>query len=115
METLDHGQADQLISAGQPYDCSGSIWPRWGKRAQKPGSPILDPWGERFQVAVQRGEHRKNEQALHFIVWSKGPDKESGTADDVVVPPHQKPPTEVNRREPEVKSFVYLDDGEKFA
>lgn len=38
----------------------------------------LDPWGEPYQYRCP-GEHNKNS----YDLWSKGPDKQSGTADDI--------------------------------
>jgi len=38
----------------------------------------LDPWGEPYQYAYP-GKHNKS----GYDVWSKGPDKQDGTADDV--------------------------------
>ena len=38
----------------------------------------LDPWGEPYQYAFP-GKHNKNAPDI----WSKGPDKQDGTADDI--------------------------------
>jgi len=38
----------------------------------------LDPWGEPYQYAYP-GAHNKN----GYDLWSKGPDKQSGTEDDI--------------------------------
>jgi general secretion pathway protein G len=38
----------------------------------------LDPWGEPYQYASP-GTHNKDK----YDLWSKGPDKQSGTADDI--------------------------------
>ncbi|PTX91639.1 type II secretion system major pseudopilin GspG [Opitutus sp. ER46] len=38
----------------------------------------LDPWGEPYQYAAP-GTHNKD----GYDVWSKGPDKQSGTEDDI--------------------------------
>ncbi len=38
----------------------------------------LDPWGEPYQYAFP-GTHNKNS----YDLWSKGPDKQSGTDDDI--------------------------------
>ncbi|HSY53814.1 MAG TPA: type II secretion system protein GspG [Opitutaceae bacterium] len=38
----------------------------------------LDPWGEPYQYAYP-GVHNKSS----YDIWSKGPDKQSGTADDI--------------------------------
>jgi general secretion pathway protein G len=40
--------------------------------------PPLDPWGERYQYAMP-GKHNPKS----YDIWSKGPDKTDGTADDV--------------------------------
>jgi general secretion pathway protein G len=37
-----------------------------------------DPWGEPYQYAFP-GQHNKS----GYDIWSKGPDKQSGTADDI--------------------------------
>src|SRR5581483_8770678 len=42
------------------------------------GKIPLDPWGEPYQYRYP-GTHNKN----GYDVWSKGPDKQDGTADDV--------------------------------
>jgi general secretion pathway protein G len=42
------------------------------------GSIPLDPWQEPYQYAYP-GTHNKN----GYDLWSKGPDKQSGTADDI--------------------------------
>src|SRR6266545_7035715 len=34
---LEDSETDRLISKTHPYDCSGSVWPRWGERARQPG------------------------------------------------------------------------------
>jgi hypothetical protein len=40
-----------------------------------------DAWGQHFQVAA-----RSNNGRQEVIVWSNGPDGQSGTTDDIVVP-----------------------------
>jgi hypothetical protein len=91
---LQDVEADELILKIHPYDCSGSAWLRWGERARRAGGPLLDPWGERFQIAVRRST--QNAATLHndleIIVWSKGADRKSGTADDIVAPQGEKVP-----------------------
>ena len=45
-----------------------------------PGKTLLDPWGNRFNVAVRYYENKQ----LEFLVWSKGPDGVNGTEDDFI-------------------------------
>jgi general secretion pathway protein G len=42
------------------------------------GKVPVDPWGEPYQY-VFPGQHNKDS----YDLWSKGPDKQSGTADDI--------------------------------
>ncbi len=42
------------------------------------GKVPLDPWGEPYQYAYPGTKNKSS-----YDVWSKGPDKQSGTADDV--------------------------------
>jgi general secretion pathway protein G len=56
------GRADRW--RGGPYISDGKI--------------PLDPWGEPYQYAFP-GKHNPN----GYDLWSKGPDKQDGTADDI--------------------------------
>lgn len=54
-------------------------------RAERWGGPYLveaklpvDPWGEPYQYAYPGARNKTG-----YDVWSKGPDKQSGTADDI--------------------------------
>jgi len=49
---------------------------------------IVDCWGERFMIAARVAGNGYRE----FFVWSKGPDRKSGTQDDVTRPPVQTIP-----------------------
>ena len=56
-----------------------------------PQSPLLDPWGNRFEVAYCKlpGE------VYDFIVVSKGPDRVYGTEDDLVSRYETLPPPRI--------------------
>jgi hypothetical protein len=85
-QVLTSAEVDALTSELHRYDCSIPPW-RLLTPARKAGS-FLDPWGERFQVAIRR-EKREGEttaSSFHVVVWSKGPDRKSGTRDDLVAP-----------------------------
>lgn len=93
-KALDDGEVDVLISKIHSYDCSGSAWPRWGERGRRVGGPLLDPWGERFQIAVRRRppSTAASPNDLDVVVWSKGPDRKSSTEDDIVGSQEEKVP-----------------------
>lgn len=61
---------------------------RWhGPYIESPSGTVpLDPWGEPYQYAYP-GVHNKTS----YDLWSKGPDKQDGTADDIG---NWAPPTE---------------------
>lgn len=64
-----------LISAGLSFDAPS----RW----KTPNGKLVDAWGHRFQIAARR---KASGEAIEFVVWSAGPDGQSGTDDDIVVP-----------------------------
>ena len=43
---------------------------------------LLDPWGRRYEIALRRPLG----QELQALVWSNGPDRASGTSDDIAYP-----------------------------
>ncbi len=51
---------------------------RWGGPYLAEAKLPNDPWGEPYQYACP-GTHNKN----GYDIWSNGPDKQSGTADDI--------------------------------
>jgi general secretion pathway protein G len=51
---------------------------KWNGPYTTDGKIPLDPWGEPYQYAYP-GKHNKT----GYDVWSKGPDKVDGTADDI--------------------------------
>jgi len=52
---------------------------RWGKTPYiDDRSKLIDPWGEPYQYRCP-GTHNK----YGYDLWSKGPDKQDGTADDI--------------------------------
>jgi general secretion pathway protein G len=51
---------------------------KWGGPYITETKVPLDPWGEPYQYACP-GKHNKSS----YDVWSKGPDKQDGTADDI--------------------------------
>ncbi len=52
---------------------------RWGREPYlKEGASLLDPWGEPYMYAYPA---KKNKSG--YDAWSKGPDKQDGTADDI--------------------------------
>jgi general secretion pathway protein G len=61
---------------------------RWqGPYIESPSGTVpMDPWGEPYQYAYP-GVHNKS----GYDLWSKGPDKQDGTADDIG---NWAPPTE---------------------
>jgi general secretion pathway protein G len=52
--------------------------PNWRGPYIEKGRMPNDPWGEPYQYQSP-GQHNKDT----YDVWSKGPDKQSGTADDI--------------------------------
>jgi general secretion pathway protein G len=56
----------------------GSNADNWRGPYLADGKMPLDPWGEPYQYAYP-GVHNKSS----YDIWSKGPDKQSGTADDI--------------------------------
>ena len=50
----------------------------WRGPYVEPNGIPPDPWGEPYQYAYP-GQHNKSS----YDLWSKGPDKQSGTADDI--------------------------------
>jgi general secretion pathway protein G len=53
--------------------------PRWDGPYVENALNLVDPWGEPYQYEYP-GRHNKE----GYDLWSKGPDRQSGTADDVV-------------------------------
>jgi general secretion pathway protein G len=51
---------------------------RWQGPYIESAMNLVDPWGEPYQYEYP-GRHNKDS----FDLWSKGPDKQSGTADDI--------------------------------
>jgi general secretion pathway protein G len=51
---------------------------RWKGPYLEDGKAPIDPWGEPYQYRCP-GAHNKNT----YDVWSKGPDRQEGTADDI--------------------------------
>ena len=51
---------------------------RWNGPYIEKAIHLVDPWGEPYQYAYP-GTHNKDS----FDLWSKGPDKQAGTADDI--------------------------------
>jgi general secretion pathway protein G len=51
---------------------------KWFGPYVEAGKLAADPWGEPYQYAYP-GTHNKG----GYDIWSKGPDKQSGTADDI--------------------------------
>lgn len=51
---------------------------RWSGPYIEKAINLVDPWGEPYQYAYP-GTHNKDS----YDLWSKGPDKQAGTADDI--------------------------------
>jgi general secretion pathway protein G len=51
---------------------------RWAGPYGEGSKPPLDPWGEPYQYEYP-GKHNKSS----YDIWSKGPDHQSGTDDDI--------------------------------
>ena len=76
--TLDQTESDRLLKSAEPGRClHGST-----------GTSTTDPWGQPIHIAIRSSAGRKTE----YLLWSAGPDRISGTEDDVVVPYGEKPP-----------------------
>ena len=56
----------------------GSKADRWRGPYIEGGKIPLDPWGEPYQYASPGSKNKGG-----YDLWSKGPDKQSGTADDI--------------------------------
>ena len=54
-------------------------------RCHTPDGKFGDAWGERFQILARRRDGRRE-----YIIWSKGPDRVSGSDDDIVFPESQR-------------------------
>lgn len=74
---LTDDEYDPLMRRLHPYDCGGMKW-GLAKRSDVP----TDAWGKRFRVAVRQSANG----TIESIVWSKGADGGSRTADDIVIP-----------------------------
>lgn len=57
---------------------SASASPRWSGPYLDVKTVPVDPWGEPYLYAYP-GQHRKD----GYDLWSKGPDRQSGTEDDI--------------------------------
>lgn len=68
----------RLVDAGEALD----VCPH----CQTINGVITDTWGNRFEIAVRNVDNEE----LNVVVWSKGPDRVSGTEDDIVVPEEGK-------------------------
>ena len=76
--TLDQTESDRLLKSAEPGRClHGST-----------GTSTTDPWGQPIHIAIRSSAGRK----IEYLLWSAGPDRISGTDDDVVVPYGDKPP-----------------------
>jgi general secretion pathway protein G len=67
--------ADGLQSLVTP---PGSKAGSWRGPYIEGGKVPLDPWGEPYQYAYPGAKNK-----MGYDLWSKGPDKQSGTADDI--------------------------------
>lgn len=56
----------------------GTKGERWGGPYLLDGKLPVDPWGETYQYAYPGNRNKGN-----YDIWSKGPDKQSGTEDDI--------------------------------
>ena len=63
-------------------------WVDNARLSQDPDKILFDYWGERIMIAGRK----INANKIDFMVWSKGPDCISGTADDIVCPYGSKIP-----------------------
>ena len=64
-----------------------------GKRSHEPERILLDHWGNHILIAGRTSD----KGTVEFLVWSKGPDGDFGTEDDIASPWGRTPPEELTQ------------------